>query len=321
MPDVSLSRRAMLFRSAAVGAGAAAVLNPAAAQVAAARAQEQAGPFRYCLNTSTIRGKALPLPQVVDIAAKAGYDGIEPWLREIETYRAGGGSLPDLKKRIADHGLRVESAIGFARWIVDNEAERKAGLQQAKQDMQLVRAIGGTRIAAPPAGAHQDPELDLDAAAERYRALLELGSREGVIPQLEFWGSARSLYRLSQAAYIAVQAGHRDACLLPDIYHMFRGGSDFRGLNMIAGSAIHCFHVNDYPASPARTEQNDGHRVYPGDGVAPMKQIFTALKQNGFSGVLSLELFNADYWQQDPLAVATTGLEKTKATVAAALSS
>ncbi|MEZ6108646.1 MAG: hypothetical protein R3B96_21830 [Pirellulaceae bacterium] len=54
------------------------------------------------------------------LAAKAGYDGIEPWIREIEVYQQEGGSLADLRKRLDDHGLRVESAIGFPQWIVDD---------------------------------------------------------------------------------------------------------------------------------------------------------------------------------------------------------
>jgi len=275
--------------------------------------------FRYCLNTSTIRGRKLPLPEVVDIAAKAGYGGIEPWIREIEAYERSGGSLDDLKQRIADHGLKVESAIGFAPWLVDDDANRAAGLKQAEADMRRVRAIGGTRIAAPPAGVYNQDGLDLDAAAARYRELLERGAKLGVVPQLEFWGSAKSLYRLAQATYIAVQAGHPDSCLLPDIYHMFRGGSDFAGLSMIAGSAIHCFHVNDYPGDIPRPEQNDSHRVYPGDGVAPLRDIFRTLQATGFRGALSLELFNREYWKQDPLEVARTGLKKTQEAVAASL--
>ncbi len=34
--------------------------------------------------------------------------------------------------------------------------------------------------------------------------------------------------------------------------------------------------------------------------------------QAGFSGVLSLELFNRTYWEQDPQLVANTGLAKMK---------
>ena len=81
------------------------------------------------------------------------------------------------------------------------------------------------------------------------------------------------------------------------------------------GSAIGVFHVNDYPADPPRETIRDAHRVYPGDGVAPLGPIFRRLAASGFRGMLSLELFNPDYWKQDALAVARTGLEKTRLAV------
>jgi hypothetical protein len=37
-----------------------------------------------------------------------------------------------------------------------------------------------------------------------------------------------------------------------------------------------------------------------------------------YSGVLSLELFNPEYWELDPNVVAKTGLEKVKALLAKA---
>ena len=43
------------------------------------------------------------------------------------------------------------------------------------------------------------------------------------------------------------------------------------------------------------------------------------LRLAGFRGVLSLELFNRDYWKQDPLVVARTGLAKMKEVVAKSL--
>jgi 2-keto-myo-inositol isomerase len=269
--------------------------------------------FRYCLNTSTIRGDGLGLVEKIKIAAEAGYDGIEPWIREIEEYTKAGGTLPDLRKRIADAGLAVDSAIGFASWIVDDDERRRQGLEQAQREMDLLRQIGGTRIAAPPAGATDQSDLNLFRAAERYRALLEAGRSIGVTPQLEVWGFSKSLSRLGEVAFVAVESGHPDACVLPDVYHIYKGGSEFTGLKLLSGRAIHVFHMNDYPAEPARGEINDSHRVYPGDGVAPLAEIIGTLVSIGFRGTLSLELFNRDYWQQNPLAVARTGLEKMRA--------
>jgi sugar phosphate isomerase/epimerase len=149
--------------------------------------------------------------------------------------------------------------------------------------------------------------------------VLELGREMGIVAQLEIWGSAQTLGTVAEAAFVATAADHPDACLLLDAYHMYKGGSGFDGLKLLNGGAMHAFHINDYPADPPREEINDSHRVYPGDGVAPMDKLLRTLYESGFRGMLSLELFNRDYWQQDAIAVARTGLEKTKAAVRKAL--
>lgn len=307
-----LSRRQLL---AVAGTTAAAGLL---ASPVTASDKTESKPFRFCLNMSTIRGQQLDVVQQVELAAKAGYEAIEPWMREIDAYVKAGGSLKDLGKRIRDLSLTVESAIGFARWIVDDEAERKEGLEQARRDMETLRQIGGIRIAAPPVGATNQTDLNLFEAAKRYRALLELGSEIGVVPQAEVWGFSKSLSRLGETLFVAAESGHADACLLPDVYHIFKGGSDFAGLKLLGPKAIQVFHMNDYPAQPPRAEMNDAHRVYPGDGVAPLGEILRTLRGNGCRCVLSLELFNRDYWKQDAMQVAKTGLEKMRESVAKA---
>jgi sugar phosphate isomerase/epimerase len=275
-----------------------------------------AEPFRYCLNTSTLRGHNLPLPELVDIAAGAGYEAIEPWIDEIEKFAAEGGDLRDLRSRIADLGLTVEGGIGFFEWIVDDPDVRKQGLEKARHAMGLLARLGGKRVAAPPFGAHQPDAapVSLAAAAARYRDLLALGDQTGVIPLIEVWGFSKNLNRLCEATYIAVDSGHPDACILADVYHLYKGQSPQSGLLVLQPEVLPLFHVNDYPAIlPA--EITDADRVYPGDGVAPLTSLFRDLRAIGFRGALSLELFNKEYYQQDPHTVARTGLEKLREVV------
>ena len=59
--------------------------------------------------------------------------------------------------------------------------------------------------------------------------------------------------------------------------------------------------------------------MYPGDGVGPVVETLRGLMRNHSSAVLSLELFNPEYWKQDALVVAKTGLEKMRASVAKAI--
>ncbi len=117
---------------------------------------------------------------------------------------------------------------------------------------------------------------------------------------------------------VCVEASHPKACLLPDVYHIFKGGSDFGGLELLHDNAIQVFHMNDYPAEPERAAMKDADRVYPGDGIAPLTDILHMIGGRQRSVTLSLELFNPEYWKQDALEVAKTGLAKMKAAVAKA---
>ncbi len=277
-------------------------------------------PFRLCLNTSTLRGHGLSIPELVEIAAAAGYDGIEPWIDELDQFEAAGGSLEDVGRRLRDHGLTVESAIGFFNWIDDDPAAREAGLLEARRSMQVLARLGGTRIAAPPFGMHAigSSRVDLCSAANRYRALLELGEEIGVSPLVEVWGFSANLSRLGEAAMVAAESGRRDAAILADIYHLYKGGSPIESLGLLGHKAIGLFHMNDFPGIPPERIA-DSDRVYPGDGIAPLDATLRLLREIGYRGALSLELFNEDYWRQDPLTVARTGREKLEGVVRRAL--
>lgn len=302
-----LSRRNMI-KSIGIGAGAM-MTNSLQGQT-----PPKASPFSFCLNTSTISGQKPGLKAYLDIAAKAGYDGVELWLRDIQEYLEAGNTVSGLKKYIQDSGLRFENAIGFAPWMVDDEAQRKAGFAQMQEEMEMLAALGCKRVAAPAAGVNAN--LDLFAVGERYKALLDLGRSTGVMPQLEFWGAFPFFHHLGQVLMVAAVANDPDARILPDVYHLFRGDSGFEGLKMLEGNLIEVFHMNDFVSDIPKEKQEDKDRVYPGDGAAPIHQILTTLKNMGGDKVLSLELFNPNYWKQDPMEVAKTGLAKMTAAVA-----
>jgi 2-keto-myo-inositol isomerase len=318
-PDF-FSRRRFIAASGAALTAAVLANHPTRAAAAAGTASSTgAPPFKYCLNTSTIRGQKLGLEKEIDVAARAGYEAIEPWVQMVQEYVKAGGKLSDVRKRIEDHGLTVEGAISFARWIVDDDSARAEAVEQVKREMDLLAQIGGKRIAAPPAGVTNEPGLDLMKAAERYRALLELGDKTGITPALELWGGSKNLHRIGQCMFVVIESGHPKACLLGDVYHIYKGGSDFNGLKMISAAALPVMHLNDYPAEPPREKIGDRDRVMPGDGIAPLPQILRTLRDHGGRTVLSLELFSPVYWEKDPLEVARTGLAKMKAAVEKAL--
>jgi sugar phosphate isomerase/epimerase len=260
-------------------------------------------------------GQKPGLLQMIDIAAAAGYDGMELWMRDIEQWLEAGNSIDQLAKYIAGRKLRVENIISFTEWMVDDDAKRAAALVTLEKEMQVAKVIRCKRIAAPPMGVLKDPPIDFQKAGARYREILALGRKTGVMPLLEFWGASGTLYNFSQALAVAAAANDPDARILPDVYHMFRGGSGFDCLNLVNGKVIDIIHMNDYPAAKPVNEQTDADRVYPGDGAAPLKKILSSLRDMGGTKALSLELFNKNYWNQDALTVARMGIQKMKAVV------
>jgi sugar phosphate isomerase/epimerase len=318
----------MEFSRRQVLGGAAAAIGAAVAGATTVQAEAQRGtsprgrpadePFGYCLNTSTIRGNNLDIVAVIAAASKAGFNAIEPWLNEIDAYTAKGGTLKDLGKRIADAGLTVEDAIAFNSWLDDDDTRRAASMEKLKIDMDKLAQIGGKRIATPPGGGRAGT-VSLDNAGKYYRAALELGEQTGVQPLCELWGTHPLLGPLSHGIYVSVAAGRADASLLLDVFHLYKSGTPFTSLKQINGASLHVMHVNDYPQTDDSTKLNDGNRIYPGDGVAPYRQILRDLRDSGFRGYLSLELFNRDYWARSADDNLKAGIEKMRATVKQAL--
>jgi len=201
--------------------------------------------FEFSLNMSTIMGQKLGFIKELEVAAQAGYKHCEIWVPTLETYLKSGGTIADARKRIADLGIKVQNAIGFAQWIVDDETTRNKGIEQLKREMDLLAQLGCHRTAAPPMGATKEAGLDLRRVAERYRTILDLGVSMSVIPQLEMWGHSKNLNRVADVLFVAAEAGHPAARLLLDVFHIYKGESSHDCLHLVGENAIEIFHVND----------------------------------------------------------------------------
>lgn len=309
----SSQNRRQLLQTLGLTAGAALLGNTVSANGVVVKARTD---FKYALNMSTIRGHKLGFIKELEVAAKAGFTSVEIWIDTFQTYLQNGGSPSKAKKIITDLGLTIENAIGFAKWIVDDETTRNAALKQLQTEMDQLAQIGCHRIAAPPFGATGLPLLNLDVIADRYRTILKMGEQSGVIPMVEMWGGSQNLKTISQVLYVAAASGDKKALVLLDSFHIFKGGSSIESLAFVGKNAIGVFHVNDYPAGISPQKISEPDRIYTGDGIAPLKQILQIIKNPDEPVVLSLELFNENYYNQDPLTVAKTGLAKMKTVTA-----
>jgi sugar phosphate isomerase/epimerase len=146
-------------------------------------------PFKTALNTSTLFPFELDVKQQVQVAAEAGFEGVELWVKDIEAHLANGGTIGELRAYTLEAGVEVVNAIAFFKWADADEATRNLGLAQAEREIRLLAELGCPAVAAPPYG---DVEaVTLEAIAGPYARLAGLARGFGVEPYLEFWGRAK----------------------------------------------------------------------------------------------------------------------------------
>lgn len=264
--------------------------------------------YKLSLNTSTIAPFKLGVKDQIKVAMESGYTGIELWIKDIQVYMEEGGKLRELRDYTRDCNVEVVNGIAFARWSDSDRKTRLDALEQAKREMQLLMELDCKAIAAPPIGDVEG--MSKDQIASNFSELCSTALKFGIEPYLEVWGQAPVLNRLSDAMYILLQSGAQNGKLLLDIYHLFKGGSDYRGLKLLNGNSIGIFHVNDYPYGLSRETALDKDRVFTGDGCAPVKEIFSLLKDIGYQGYMSLELFKEEYGTTQAIVAAKQGFDK-----------
>ncbi|HKJ85074.1 MAG TPA: sugar phosphate isomerase/epimerase [Spirochaetia bacterium] len=266
-------------------------------------------PFKLALNTSTLRPYGLSIPEQIDVAAGAGFDGVELWVRDIQAFVEESHRPAEIARQARDRGIAIINSIAFFKWTDADADVRQEGLEQARREIDLLKRIGCLAVAAPPTG--NVAELDLEEIAENFLLLDKLARSLGVTPILEFWGRAPVLHSVAEAKTVLRKSGRGQASMLLDLFHMYTGGSTVDDVAGLRSEQVGLVHINDYPSDPPRETISDSERVMPGDGTGPVLDLYRALAKIGYGGYLSVELFRSEYEAGSAAGVAKEAREKT----------
>ena len=255
-------------------------------------------------NASTIRGT--PILRQIEVAALAGFEGIELWFADVDAHLAKGAELAEIRAALDDRGLAVPTLIYLGGWFEARDADWLRIKAECGSRLEQAATLGAEYVIAGPPGGRADVAL----GARRYRELLELGDRIGAWPAFEFLGFVGQFNTIESACEVLALAAHPKAATVLDPFHIFRGGGSVESIAKLRADQIAVAHFNDTPAQPPREQQHDADRVWPGDGHLDLRHYFVQLARVGYGGWLSLELFREDLWQRDPLEVARIAFEK-----------
>ncbi len=96
--------------------------------------------------------------------------------------------------------------------------------------------------------------------------------------------------------------------LVLDTFHFYAGGSSVGAIRDVDPEKIFILHMNDAEKLP-KAELQDAHRLFPGEGVIPLAEIVSGLKNIHYDGPVSLEMFRPAYWFRPPEEVAQKGID------------
>lgn len=263
--------------------------------------------FTLCLNTSTI--KPQPLLEKIRIAAAAGFAGVELWINDIYQYVGQGGEVRDVQQALGDHGLIVPCTIALRGWGEAIGREYELMLEEARRRMELAARIGAPYVVATPP---REP-CEINQLVDRYGDLLEIGRAVGIRPTFEYISFFAGAQTLDVAWEVVQQVADDDATLIPDAFHTWNSHSTAELLSQIPAERISHYHIDDGNPDIPRYEQTDPDRVMIGDGPIDLASEIRMLRETGYQGTISLELFNPQLWEADPLQVAQLGKQRLQA--------
>ena len=253
------------------------------------------------------------LPADIAAAARAGFKTLEIWAAKMDEYLAEH-TAADLKALFLDHDIRPASinSIEFITFRTPPEYEEVKA--RCRELCELCAALGCDKIVVVPSPTPPDGATREEIKAESVKVLRELAHMAGpydVKLAFEFLGFGWCSVRTLELCREIVDETDRDNVgLVIDTCHFFAGGSALSSLEGMPPEKILIFHINDVEDRPKETIA-DAHRLLPGEGVIPLREILSRLRRTGFDGLCSVELFRPAYWERDPDDLARAAREAT----------
>ena len=119
---------------------------------------------------------------------------------------------------------------------------------------------------------------------------------------------------MEQAWNIVRKVDRKSVGLVIDAFnvYLYDGLKDMDVLRKIDTDRLFVFHIDDCEGGIPLGDLKLDHRMWPGDGVIPLKEMLGILYMKGFDRIASVELFRQEYWDIQPEISISTGKLKTE---------
>ena len=170
----------------------------------------------------------------------------------------------------------------------------------AQLGCQTIAVVPGIK----PVGATRE-----DCFQESVKALKRLApiaENYGVGMSFEFIGfNGFTIQGVGECLRVIETVGRPYIGMVFDFIHFFTGEYVLEELEEADPKMIHMIHLDDAKNLPLEVHrQTDGKRLLPGDGIMDTDEMMKTLCDIGYDGDYSIEIYNPEIWDMDPVQVA-----------------
>ena len=241
----------------------------------------------------------------IKAASEAGFELIEIWAAKLREFLKNK-TVDDLKTLLARNQIAPYSINSIEHVTFRNEIDYVGIKEECEELTSIAGKLGCPYVVIVPGKLPENASKD-EIVEESERVLNELGdiaAKHDVSLAFEFLGQSDcSVQTLDFCSEIVNKVNRKNIGLVIDTFHFYAGNSTFEAIENLDPEKLFIFHINDAENLP-KEELTDAHRLYPGEGILPIKEIKARFDQIGYDRMVSIEIFRPEYWNQDPFEVA-----------------
>ena len=240
------------------------------------------------------------------VAKAANFDYLEIWAAKLRTF-LHHRTTDELKKLIAETGVPPLS-INSIEHVTFRDSHAYESIKAECAELSLIAAaIGCPFIVVVPGRLPDSGATRAEVVKDSVYVLTELcdiAARHDTSLAFEFLGQPDcSVPTLDLAHEIVRTTDRPNLGMVIDSFHFYAGGSTIEMLEAVDPKLIYVFHINDAEDLP-REQLEDRHRLLPGLGILPLREMIKTFRKIGYDKVASIEIFRPEYWERDPFELA-----------------
>ncbi|BBP79507.1 4-hydroxyphenylpyruvate dioxygenase [Pseudomonas gingeri NCPPB 3146 = LMG 5327] len=245
------------------------------------------------------------LPEKLEAIAAAGFDGVEIFENDLLYY---DGSPREIRQMCADLGIAITLFQPFRDFEGCRRDRLARNLERAERKFDLMQELG-TDLVLVCSNASADSLGERQILVDDLRLLAERAGARGLRIGYEALAWGRHVNTYQQVWDIVRQADHPSLGVLLDSFHTLALKGDPDAIAQIPGDKIFFVQMADAPILAMDVLEWSRHfRCFPGQGEFDLPGFLAPIIKSGYTGPLSLEIFNDGFRAAPPRANAADGL-------------